>query len=113
MHELSLCGAIVDIATRQAGTRRVDAVHVRIGDLRQVVPETLTFCWAMVTSGSELDGAALEIERVPAMLRCRDCKEQHGMADSIAFACASCGSIDVEVVAGEEFLVTALDLVKV
>ena len=26
------------------------------------------------------------------------------------FACASCGGIDTEVVAGEEFLITSLDL---
>jgi hydrogenase nickel incorporation protein HypA/HybF len=113
MHELSLCGAIADIAMRQAGPRRVDAVHVRIGDLRQVVPGTLEFCWSMVVSGTELESAALEVERVPAVLRCLECEAQHGMADAIAFVCACCGSVDVVVVAGEEFLVTALDLEQV
>jgi len=113
MHELSLCGAIADIATRRAGARRVDAVHVRIGELRQVVPDTLAFCWSMVTADTDLAGAALDIERVATVLHCRDCGAEHAMGESVAFACASCGGLDVDIVAGEECLVTALDLTEV
>ncbi len=109
MHELALCGAIADIATRNAGERHVETVHVRIGELRQVVPDTLEFCWSMLTSGTTLDGCAIEVERVGAVLRCRECGAEHAMR-TVSFACASCGALDVEVVAGEEFLVTALDL---
>jgi hydrogenase nickel incorporation protein HypA/HybF len=113
VHELSLCGAIADIALRRAGDRRIEAIHLRIGELRQVVPDTLEFCWSMVTEQTSLEGCALEVERVAAVLECRSCGAHSGMAESIAFACAACGAVDVTVVAGEEFLVTALDLVPV
>jgi hydrogenase nickel incorporation protein HypA/HybF len=113
VHELSLCGAIADIVSRRAGERQVSAVHVRIGELRQVVPDTLRFCWTMVTEGTDLDGAALDIERVDAVLCCRDCGSSHGLDGAIAFACAACGSFAVDVAAGEEFDVTALDLAAV
>jgi hydrogenase nickel incorporation protein HypA/HybF len=113
MHELSLCGAIADIAVRRAGERHVAAVHVRIGELRQVVPDTLTMCWSMVTCGTELDGSALDVERVRAVLRCRECAAEHPMGEYIAFACATCGALAVDVLSGEEFLVTALDLAEV
>jgi hydrogenase nickel incorporation protein HypA/HybF len=109
VHELALCGAIADIAGRRAGDRQVAAVHVRIGELRQVVPDTLTFCWTMVTEGTELAGAALEVERVPAQLRCRDCGRSQPMA-GIAFACSACASVAVDIEAGEEFDVIALDV---
>lgn len=112
MHELALCGAIADIATRRAGERAVTAVHVRIGELRQVVPDTLTFCWTMVTEGTELDSARLEVERIAAVLHCRDCGAEHRMGDAISFACAGCGSLAVDVASGEEFDVTALDLAR-
>jgi hydrogenase nickel incorporation protein HypA/HybF len=112
VHELSLCGAIADIASHRAGHRRVVAVHVRIGELRQVVPDTLSFCWAMTTEGTELDGAALEVERVAARLRCRECGTDFGLVPYGALACTSCGGLAPEVLAGEELDVAALDLVE-
>jgi hydrogenase nickel incorporation protein HypA/HybF len=111
VHELSLCGAIADVASRRAGSRKVAAVHVRIGQLRQVVPDTLTYCWTLVVADTELDGALLEVEAVPALLRCRGCAAEFGLVPMTALTCAACGALDAEVVTGEEFDVTALDLV--
>ena len=111
MHELSLCGAIADVASRRAGDRHVSAVHVRIGQLRQVVPDTLAFCWDLVVEGSGLAGAALEIERVPALLRCRSCAGEFRPEPHSGLACTACGGLDCEVLTGEELDVTALDLV--
>lgn len=113
MHELSLCGAVADIVARRAGDRRVRTVQIRIGALRQVVPDTLSFCWSMITADTELDGCQLDIERVPAVLRCNACSAEHEMGAVIAFACASCGGFDVAVLAGDEFLVTSLELAGV
>ena len=56
MHELSMCDAIARTVVDRAAGRRVLSVSVRIGHLRQVVPDTMTFCWEMVTAGTELDG---------------------------------------------------------
>lgn len=111
MHELSLCGAIADIATRRAGDRAVQVIHLQIGQLRQVVPDTLAFCWEMVTAETALSGSVLDVDRVDARLRCQACEAQFGLTEPLTFACSACGGVDVEVVAGEEFTVTALDLV--
>ncbi|MCU1655459.1 MAG: hydrogenase expression/synthesis HypA [Pseudonocardiales bacterium] len=113
MHELSICGAIADIATRRAGERRVESVHVRIGQLRQVVPDTLTYCWELVVADSELDGAVLDVEQVPARIECRDCGRTGEIGDVPVFACHVCNSVEVSVIAGEEFVITALDLAAV
>jgi hydrogenase nickel incorporation protein HypA/HybF len=40
VHELSLCEAIAGVVKPHAGGRHVDVVRVRIGALRQVVPES-------------------------------------------------------------------------
>jgi hydrogenase nickel incorporation protein HypA/HybF len=113
VHELSLCGAIADIAIGKAGDRTVEVIHLRIGQLRQVVPDTLVFCWEMVTAETSLAGSVLAVERVPADLHCTSCGSTGQLGESIALACQSCGSLSVEIVAGEEFDVTALDLVAV
>ncbi len=109
MHELSLCGAIADIASRRAEGRPIGVIHLRVGQLRQVVPDSLLFCWTMVTEGTELEGSVLSLEPVPAALSCRTCVVEFPLPDPPAFACPHCGGLSVTVVAGEDFDLTALE----
>jgi hydrogenase nickel incorporation protein HypA/HybF len=110
VHELSICGAIADIVSRRAGDRPVRVINLRVGQLRQVVPDTLAYCWELVSAGTFLDGSRLAIERVPARLHCRGCGSEAEIGDLPVFICVSCGGTDTRVVAGEEFLITSLDL---
>jgi len=73
MHELALSRAIVDAALRHAEGRPVSLVHVRLGALRQAVPESLAFYFEVVGRGGGCEGARLELEAVPALLRCPAC----------------------------------------
>ena len=110
VHELSLCGSIANIVTRHAAGRPVSVIHVQVGQLRQVVPDTLVFCWELVSEGTPLAGSRIDVEGVPARMRCRACGQVAEVGDLPVFACRDCGSIDAEVIAGEEFMVTSLDL---
>ena len=112
MHELSLCRAIVRIATEAAEGRSVRRIGLRVGALRQVVPDTLVYCWSLVTENSALAGSVLDVESVPAATSCAVCGQTRPLASPI-LRCGACGSTDVTVVGGEEFLLTTLDLVEV
>jgi hydrogenase nickel incorporation protein HypA/HybF len=109
MHELSIAQAVVDVATRHAKGRRVLKVEVRVGHLRQVVPDSLDFAFALLTPGTALDGCALEITHVPAAGRCRSCGA-HSALEDFPLRCGRCEGLDMEVTAGEELLVDALEL---
>lgn len=112
MHELSICRAIIGIVTDHAGHGAVRSVNVRVGAMRQIVPDTLVYCWSLVTEGSELRGAQLCVEQVPATIRCRVCGQEHGL-DAPIMLCPACDSADVTLVSGDEFLVTSLELEEV
>jgi hydrogenase nickel incorporation protein HypA/HybF len=109
MHELSIAEAIVGVAERHAAGRRVYAVDVVTGHLRQVVPAALEFAFELVARGTTLEGAELRIKEVPAAGRCRRCGAE-AVLDGFPLACARCGGVDVEVTGGEELLVDSLEL---
>lgn len=109
MHELSLCNAIADTVTRYAAGRRVRGVRVRIGAYRQVVPDTLAFCWEMQIAGSDLAECELDVETVPAVVSCRTCGSETTL-DYPILLCGECDGADVELVTGEEFLIESIDV---
>jgi hydrogenase nickel incorporation protein HypA/HybF len=109
MHELALAEALAAIAAEHARGRPVLKVEVQVGHLRQVVPSALTFAFELVTQGTALEGAELELERVPAAGRCRACGTETEL-DGFPLQCGSCDGFDLELLRGEEFLVMALEL---
>lgn len=110
MHELSLCEAIADVVRPYADGRHVDVVRVRIGALRQVVPDSLSFCWTLVRDYEDMPDAELELEVVTAEVSCRCCGQQSTITSRWSLLCPQCESADVEVLRGDEFLVTSLDV---
>ena len=112
MHELSICRSIVGIVDKHAGDRGVRMVNVRIGAMRQIVPDTLVYCWSLVTEGTQFDGVELNVERVPAALRCDACGHEQQLAEPV-LVCAACSGDRVTLVAGDEFLITSLELAEV
>jgi|SRR5690349_5947487 len=109
MHELSIAQAVVAVASRHAAGRRVSRVELKVGHLRQVVPSALQFSFELVTSGTPLEGAELVIEDVAARGRCRECGAETELRE-FPFQCARCSGLDLEIEAGEELLVDALEL---
>ena len=109
MHELSIADAVVTIASRHAAGRKVTRVELKVGHLRQVVPDSLMFAFELVSAGTELEGAELVIEEVPAGVRCNACAAEATLVEFPAH-CSACGSLDVEVNGGDELLVDSLDI---
>jgi hydrogenase nickel incorporation protein HypA/HybF len=109
VHELSIAEAVVGIASRHANGRRVHKVELKVGYLRQVVPDALQFAFELVSKDTELEGAELAIAEIPAQGHCRACGSRTTMR-TFPLQCADCGGLDVELEAGEELLVDALEL---
>ncbi|MGI8413973.1 MAG: hydrogenase maturation nickel metallochaperone HypA [Solirubrobacteraceae bacterium] len=109
MHELSLSSAIIATAVKHADGRPVSVVNVRVGQLRQVVPDTLKFYFDFVARGTVCEGARLELEPVEARLRCTPCEHEWSI-DIPAFRCPTCGGSDVVVASGNEFEVESIEI---
>jgi len=109
VHELSLSSAIVNTVVKHAGGRRVTVVELRVGKLRQVIPDTLEFYFEFVARGTVCEGARLEQEVIDARLHCREC-DHVWRIEIPAFRCPQCGGSDVEIASGNEFEVEAIEI---
>jgi hydrogenase nickel incorporation protein HypA/HybF len=112
MHELSIAEAIAHKVRERAAGRPVGAVAIRVGHFRQIVPDALQFCWTMVTDATGLSDCRLEIEQVPATVRCHDCDVVTTL-DVPILLCEACGSTGVTLLTGQEFLVVSLEILEV
>ena len=109
MHELSLSGAVLNTVVKHAGERPVNLVSLRVGRLRQVVPDTLEFYFEFVARGTVCEGARLEQEIVEASLRCEAC-EREWEIEIPAFRCPTCGGARVTIASGDEFEVESIEV---
>lgn len=108
MHELSITQSIVDAVSEHAGDSRVTGVHLRIGRLSGVVPDSLRFCFELVADGTRLQGATLVIDEPAGRGHCGSCGEDLELTDLILLC--PCGSADVHVIAGRELTVQSIDV---
>ena len=109
MHEMALAEWIVGVVFDAAAGQEVRRVRLQVGKLLMVVPDSLLFSFELLTDGTPAAGAALEIEDVLARWRCRPCGAE-SRTDLPPFQCQHCGAPDLEVVAGDELIVDAVEL---
>ncbi len=109
MHELSICSAIADAVNEHADGRPVERIRLRIGHFKQIVPETLQYCWSLQAETSPLKNTALDVTYVEAVIRCSECATETTLAAPI-LVCGACESHAVHVIAGEEFLIESIDV---
>jgi len=109
VHELAIAQAVVDVVVRHAQQRRVAAVALRVGHLRQAVPAALDFAFALAARGTVAEGAELVIAELPAVGRCRLCASETELHE-FPFRCSACLGTDLELTQGEELLVESVDL---
>jgi hydrogenase nickel incorporation protein HypA/HybF len=72
------------------------------------VPESLTFCFEVITKGTPLEEVKLEMNTVPLRGRCRTCGEEFQIRNYF-FSCPLCKSRDIETIAGKELLVKEIE----
>lgn len=109
MHEMSITQGIIEICEMHAGGRRVLSVDVEIGELSSVVPDAVEFCFEACSQGTLLEGARINLIRIPGRGHCQDCGADTPL-DVIFGACQRCGGYQVKVISGEEMRVKEIEV---
>jgi len=112
MHELSLAQSLVEdivAAARREGADRIVRVNMAVGAMSGVDADAFEFAFPVAAEGSLAAGAELKIREIALSVRCRDCGAVTS-PDPLLCRCETCGSASVEVEAGRELKVEALEI---
>ncbi len=112
MHELAVAQSLLEIVEQELRPyrgARVKRIHLRIGKLSAVVPDALRFAFDVVSQGGAVQGATLEIEEVPVVIRCHQCKKDFTLEEPF-LTCPQCAGIDVEMMAGRELEISSMEI---
>jgi hydrogenase nickel incorporation protein HypA/HybF len=110
MHELALAERLVRMVVEtatSAGGRPVKA-KLMLGELAGVDQEALAFGFEITRRGTPADGCTLEVEAVPARLKCDSCGEERG--GDLVSTCAACGAFGAAILAGREMRLCSVDV---
>jgi len=112
MHEAGIAGNLIETAERHLqGVPHgpVRRLVVRLGELAGVNPEALDFAFECLSPGTLVEGARLEVERVPLTVACEACGGTTPVVDYV-FRCGACGADAVRVATGRELEFVSIDV---
>jgi hydrogenase nickel incorporation protein HypA/HybF len=112
MHEMSIAQSLVEIIQEEMAknqARVLRSVRLHVGEMSAVVPDSLSFCFEVITAGTEMEGARLMMDIVPLEGRCLSCGEAFRIKDYVFF-CPACGGGDVETVSGQELSIVEIEV---
>lgn len=114
MYEFSLTRSVnnaVLALCKQAGWSRVRHIVLKLGGLRKVNLELMTFIFDVISKGTQTEGANFSIMYLPVIFRCRSCGRD-APSETTEFVCPLCGSRDVELLCGLELALELLEVEK-
>jgi len=114
VHELSLitdllCQVKKVVAENGGFTEDIRIIRVTVGRLSGVEPEALRFAFITTITDSPFALAELEITMQEPALHCRVCGSKNEVT-AVKLVCPDCGSQDIEIEAGRDFLLTSIDV---
>ena len=107
--QFSAIQSVLNNVLRRANGKRIQGIHLVIGELVDMTDESIQSNWYRTTIGTLAEGATLHARRVPAELQCMACFQKYH-PDNVEFSCPRCGSVGAKVITGEEFSVESVDL---
>jgi hydrogenase nickel incorporation protein HypA/HybF len=114
MHELSVTENILSIALNHAKlnqAKKVTDVYLVIGKLASIVDDSVQFYWDFLTENTLCSGSNLHFKRIDASFTCKSCQNTFSLEDRLS-PCPHCGSLQIEILSGEEFYLDSIEIEK-
>lgn len=107
-----MISAVLDALTdlsESRGWSSIRSVTLKIGSMRQVIPQSLRFAFDVCKGKTPATGAELVIVPVPVEFCCRSCGGSWG-EEHMGYLCPFCGGTDVDMIHGMELDIDSLEV---
>lgn len=137
LHELSMASKILETVLEVAskhGAKKVLEISIDVGELTLLNPDQLTVAFSVLSNGTIVEGAKLNVNIVKARVRCNRCGEEWEIdvnskaqrMDHLMVAvhlnrnlgvlpreaCPKCRESNFEFIAGNEFVIKRIKIEK-
>ncbi len=112
MHEMTIAQSLVEIIQEEMAKHNAStlkSVRLHIGTLTAIVPDSLSFCFEVITTGTPLEGARLIMETIPIRGECKSCGSDFEVLDYV-FVCPKCDSPDIETTSGHDLSIVEMEV---
>ena len=113
MHEYGIAKSVIETLLPEAeknGRGRIIKIELVLGDFNNVMPESLLLHLEALSRGTAAQDAEVKINRVALEVKCHECGKTGRPADKLVMLCPHCGGLGVEIVAGKELEITAIEV---
>ena len=114
MHELPVTESILKIVLKHAranGVRKVKTVRLKVGKLSDLEDGWIQRYFDYLSKGTVAEGARLEIERAPIIMKCNTCwgSYEAEAAEMGALICPACGGKGGTLLSGREYTIKEME----
>ena len=113
MHELSIAETLIEQARKEAKRAghegRIRGLELVVGRLSGVNCESLRFAFDLLSPGTPLEDARVNISEPKAVCRCRDCDARVEI-DELVGRCPECDSAEVSIEGGRDLLLQSIEI---
>jgi hydrogenase nickel incorporation protein HypA/HybF len=113
MHELPITESIVRICSEEAkkhNVKKVNEIKIKVGELSGLVPECLQSYFDIVSKDTIIQGAKLNIIKIPIIMECTECRARIELQKAKENCCAVCGSTKLKMVNGNEYYIDSMEV---
>ena len=96
-----------DVA-RKNNLKSIHKITLKVGKLRQVVPEFLKFAFESLSEGTLAERADLVIEEISITMKCQSCNKIFTV-DRSMYVCPYCDEVKLTILTGKEMSLETIE----
>lgn len=112
MHEMGIMSGVLDsvnTAAQNAQAERVTKIILNIGEMTEIIQDSLEFAFQVMSEGTLSEGAELVIKTVTPHSICLDCGHEFDH-DRFHRMCPECGSYSTSMTRGRELDIESIEV---
>lgn len=112
MHEVGIMTGVLDAVeqtAKQAGASRVLKITLAIGEMTEVIDDSLMFAHEILTEGTMCEGSELIINKIMPKSLCLDCGSEFAH-DRFHLQCPECGSFATSLLEGRDLRIENIEV---